>query len=149
MCMNTFLYIVIKFGNLNNFIVFNCTYVYCLLHYMNHVRGTIMSWVSSVISVTGIKAAVFEEGKEVLLLSFFCRSEQKPTQNSFEWVLQLKQPDRGTDYRQYLSTTMNDQPAVTALNVLTAVVQRKLKDVSSCLWGDIRQSRGFNWRHFV
>ena len=36
----------------------------------------------------------------------------------FEWVLQIKWPGCETDYHQYPSTKMKDQPAVTAVTVL-------------------------------
>ena len=38
--------------------------------------------------------------------------------NSFEWVLQIKRPGSETDYHQYSSTKMEDQPAVIAHTVL-------------------------------
>jgi len=37
--------------------------------------------------------------------------------DSFEWVLQTKRPGRETDYHQYPSKKMEDQPAVTAHTV--------------------------------
>jgi len=63
-----------------------------------------------------------KQGKGAFLLSLACRSEQKPTQTSFEWVLQVKRPGRDIDYHQYPSTKMKEQPPVTAVTVLIAVI---------------------------
>ena len=38
--------------------------------------------------------------------------------DSSVWVLQIKRPGRETDYYQYPSTKVEDQPAVTAYTVL-------------------------------
>ena len=72
--------------------------------------------------MTRIQAVGYQAGKRGFLLFLACRSEQKVIQTSLEWVLQIKRPGRETDYQPYPSTKMKDQPAVTALTVLIAVV---------------------------
>jgi len=60
-------------------------------------------------------------------------SEQKPIWTSFEWFLQIKQPGCETDFHQYPGVKMKDRPAVTAVTVLTAVVERRMSAVTGCL----------------
>ena len=84
--------------------------------------GTNESRSSSVITVTRMEAVGYQARKMDFSLVLTCRSEQNSTQASIEWVLQIKRPELETDYHQYPVTKMKDQPAVTAVAVLTAVV---------------------------
>jgi len=71
--------------------------------------------------VTRIEEVGCQARKRSFLLSLAYRSEQKPTLTSFEWFLQMKRPGRETDYHQYPSTKIKDEPAVIAVTVLTSV----------------------------
>ena len=63
-----------------------------------------------------------KQGREDFLFSLACRSEQKPTYTSFEFILQIKRPGPDTEYHPYPVTNMKDQQAVPAVAVIIAAV---------------------------
>ena len=89
---------MIRSRNQKKFIVFNLIrFIILPVALYQPVRGANGGGGSSVITVTRLKQLDIKQEREDFLFSLACRSEQKPTWTSFEWVLQLKRPGRETE----------------------------------------------------
>ena len=89
---------------------------------MNRVCGANGSRVSSVITVTRIQADGYETKKRGFSLALSLQVGTEAHIDFFCMGLQIKRPGRETDYYQCPSNKTRDQPAVTAVTVLIAVV---------------------------
>ena len=117
--MNTFLPITLRYRNLTQYTVFNWTQFNTPpYHYIKRIPCTNGIGGSSVVTVTRVQTVGYQARVRGFSFVLSLQIGIEAHINSFEWVLQIKRPGSETDYHQYSSTKMEDQPAVIAHTVL-------------------------------